>query len=49
MTPIQYEEHLLSLDEEGFEEYMRTERDKYDKMKENAQKKAKERAGTLGV
>ena len=49
MTPIQYEEHLLSLDEEGFEEYMRTERAKYDRMKEKAEKKARERAKTLGV
>ena len=40
---------LLSLDEEGFEEYMRTERAKYDRMKEKAEKKARERAKTLGV
>ncbi|MBR2562734.1 MAG: IS3 family transposase [Eubacterium sp.] len=49
MTPVQYEAYLLSLDEEGFAEYMRTEREKYDKMKEKAEEKAILRAKTLGV
>ena len=41
--------YLLSLDEEGFAEYMRTEREKYDRMKAKAEKQAIERAKTLGV
>ena len=49
MTPVQYEAYLLSLDEEGFAEYMRTEREKYDRMKAKAEKQAIERAKTLGV
>lgn len=49
MTPVQYEAYLLSLDEEGFGEYMRSEREKYDRMKEKAEKQAIERAKTLGV
>lgn len=49
MTPVQYEAHLLSLDEEGYAEYMRTEREKYDRMKAKAEKQAIERAKTLGV
>lgn len=49
MTPVCYEEYLNSLTEEEFAEYMRTERDKYDKMKENAEKQAVLRAKTLGV
>ena len=49
MTPVRYEEYLLSLDEEGFAEYMRSEQEKYDKMKAKAQEKAVEKAKTLGV
>ena len=49
MTPVQYETYLLSLDEEGYAEYMRTEREKYDRMKVKAEKQAIERAKTLGV
>lgn len=49
MTPVQYEAYLLSLDEEGYAEYMRTEREKYDRMKAKAEKQAIERAKTLGV
>ena len=49
MTPAQYETYLLSLDEEEFGEYMRSEREKYDRMKEKAEKQAIERAKTLGV
>jgi transposase InsO family protein len=49
MTPVQYEAYLLSLDEEGFAEYMRTEREKYDRMKAKAEKQAIERIKTLGV
>ncbi len=49
MTPVQYEAYLLSLDEEEFNEYMRSEHEKYDRMKEKAEKQAIERAKTLGV
>lgn len=49
MTPVQYEEYLLSLDEGEFAEYMRSEREKYDRMKAKAEKQAIERAKTLGV
>lgn len=49
MTPVQYEEYLLSLDEEGFSEYMHSEQEKYDRMKEKAEKQAAERAKNLGV
>ena len=49
MTPVQYETYLLSLDEESFDEYMRTEREKYDRMKAKAEKQATLRAKTLGV
>lgn len=49
MTPAQYEEHLLSLDEAGFAEYMESEREKYDKMKAEATKKAMERAKEFDV
>ena len=49
MTPVQYEAYLLSLTEEGYAEYMRTEREKYDRMKAKAEKQAIERAKTLGV
>lgn len=49
MTPVQYEEYLLSLDEEEYNTYMESEMKKYDKMKEKAEKQARLRAGTLGV
>ena len=49
MTPVQFEEYLLSLDQEGIAEYMRSEQEKYDKMKARAEKKAVERAKSLGV
>lgn len=49
MTPVRYEEYLLSLDEEGFARYMETEQEKYDRMKEKAQELAVARAKELGV
>ena len=49
MTPVQYEEYLLSLDEEEYGKYMESEMKKYDKMKEKAEKQARLRARTLGV
>ena len=49
MTPIQYEAYMEAMTEEEFEAYMETERIKYAKMKEKAEKKAIERAKTLGV
>ena len=49
MTPVQYEEYLLSLDEEDFARYMATEQEKYDRMKEKAQELAVARAKDLEV
>ena len=49
MTPARYEEYLLSLSEEEFAEHMRSEREKYDRMKAKAEKQAIQRAKTLGV
>jgi hypothetical protein len=49
MTPVKYEEYLLSLSEEEFNEYLKAEEKKYDDMKKEAEKKAKKRYKTLGV
>ena len=49
MTPLEYEKYLNEMDDEQFEEYMKKEAEKYNAMKANAQKKARERAKTLGV
>ena len=49
LTPVKYEEYLLSLSEEAFDEYLETEKKKYEDMKEKAAKKAKKRYKTLGV
>lgn len=49
MTPIEYEKHLLSMTEEEFSDYLTKEEEKYKKMKEEATKRAIERAKSLGV
>lgn len=49
MTPLKYEEYLLSLSDEEFEKYLEIEEKKYINMKAEAAKKAKERYKTLGV
>ena len=49
MTPIEYEEYLLSMTHEEFEYYLIMERQKYDRMMEKARKKAIARASDLGV
>ena len=49
MTPVEYERYLEALSEEDFASYINEEEEKYRKMQENATKKAKERAKTLGV
>jgi transposase InsO family protein len=49
MTPEEYEEYLLGLSEEQFEEYLAAEEKKYNDMKERAAELAKKRYGTLGV
>ena len=49
MTPVQYEEYLRSLDEEGFALYLAEEQKKYDDMKQKAMEKALERARDLGA
>ena len=49
MTPAEYEEYLLGLDEGQFERYLAAEEKKYNEMKEKAAALAKKRYGTLGV
>ena len=41
--------NAASLSEEAFDEYLETEKKKYEDMKEKAAKKAKKRYKTLGV
>lgn len=49
MTPVEYEQYLLSMTEDEFSEYLAREEDKYQRMKENAARRAIERAKSLGV
>ena len=49
MTPAEYEEYLLGLDEGQFGMYLAAEEKKYNEMKEKAADLAKKRYGTLGV
>lgn len=49
MTPVEYENYLLSLGEEEFAAYLSKEEEKYNAMKEQAANLAKKRYGTLGV
>ncbi|MBR2528919.1 MAG: IS3 family transposase [Blautia sp.] len=49
MTPVEYEEYLLGLNEEQFGEYLAAEEKKYNEMKKKAAELAKKRYGTLGV
>ena len=49
MTPIEYEKYMQAMTDEEFEAYMEAERAKYANMKKKAEKKAIERAKTLGV
>ena len=49
MTPMEYEQYLLSMTEEEFSEYLAREEEKYQQMKENAARRAIERAKSLGV
>ena len=49
MTPVEYEQYLLSMTEEAFSAYLAREEEKYQQMKENAAKRAIERAKNLGV
>ena len=49
MTPVEYEQYLLSMTEEAFSAYLAQEEEKYRQMKENAAKRAIERAKNLGV
>jgi len=49
MTPIEYEAYMEAMTDEEFEAYMEAEQAKYANMKKNAEKKAIERAKTLGV
>lgn len=49
MTPVEYEGYLLSMTEDEFSKYLAREEDKYQRMKENAARRAIERAKNLGV
>ncbi len=49
MTPVEYEEYLLKMTEEAFSAYLAQEEEKYQRMKEQAAKRAIERAKNLGV
>ena len=49
MTPVEYEEYLLSLDGDGWNAYLAREEEAYQKMKEEAARKAIESARNLGV
>lgn len=49
MTPVEYEEYLLSLSPEDFGKYLEAEKKKYESMKKNAAQLAKQHAKTLGV
>jgi hypothetical protein len=49
MTPVEYEKYLNEMDDEQYREYIRKETEKYNAMKANAEKKARERSKTLGV
>lgn len=49
MTPVQYEQYLLSLNDEQKHERLRKENEKYEAMKKKAAEEAVIRATTLGV
>lgn len=49
MTPVEYEAYMEAMTDEEFDAYMEAEQAKYANMKKNAEKKAIERAKTLGV
>ena len=49
MTPVAYEEYLLSMDDEEFSYYLAGEEEKYAKKKARARELAIARAKTLGV
>ena len=49
MTPVEYEDYLLSMDDIEFAGYLAQEEEKYNEMKRRAAELAKKRYGTLGV
>lgn len=49
MTPVEYEQYLLSMTEDEFSDYLAREEEKYQRMKANAARRAIERAKDLGV
>ena len=49
MTPVEYEAYMEAMTDDEFAAYMEEEQTKYANMKKNAEKKAIERARTLGV
>lgn len=49
MTPIEYEKYLNQLSEDEYKDHLSKEEEKYKKMMENAQEKARKRARALGA
>lgn len=49
MTPIEFEQHLLQMDEDGFNIYLANEQIKYDNMRQKAIENAKKRVKDLGA
>ena len=49
MTPVEYEQYLLAMNEAEFSLYIAKEEEKYQQMKEKAAQRAIERAKNLGV
>lgn len=49
MTPVEYEQYLLAMNEAEFSLYIAKEEEKYQQMKEKAVQRAIERAKNLGV
>ena len=49
MTPVEYEQYLLAMNEAEFSLYIAKEEEKYQQIKEKAAQRAIERAKNLGV
>jgi len=49
MTPVEFEEYLLTMSDEEYEVYYQKELDKYNKMMEKAKENAKQRAKDIGA
>lgn len=49
MTPVEFEKHLLDMNDEEFDAYLKVEKEKYESMRQKAIEKAKKRAKDLGT